>query len=590
MKQCTFTEILHPDFLRNLAGERSLERGKNYFRQGKVRSLAQYGDEISAEVWGQYQYTVRLWLHKGQLDYQCSCPVGRDGAFCKHAVATAFAWIDGQPKVGEVRKDTGGRNTPMERLKAYLQGRSHDDLVEIILQQAMADASWRDRLCMKSAAVEDAPDIRQFRTALVRAIEIDEDPYDDYGYGSGAGYGYGPGAGYGDGINSALNGVADLLERGHGGLVLDLLADVPDLMENNFERLGDCEDDLSRVVDRIERLHYQACAIAPPDFEELAEWLFYTEWKSEYGFFSGAVKTYADLLGKAGQAAYDGLIEKHLERKKSGYWESQLLRMRECLIEATGSVEDLAAAISQDLSQPSRYELLVDLYRKDGQIDRALEWGTAALEKFGESPRAWMEGLVAFVIEVHRDRYQWEEAIAVAWNEFHRCPQLESYQQLLSLGKPLQAVEPWRDRAIAYLHDLASGKERTLGHGYWPANGAALLVDVFLWEGEDEQAWDMATRYRLAKDSSLWTDLAKIRARTHPQDVIDLYRPQVETEIQGKSEKHYKKAVKLLKKIRPLMGRLGQSADFQNWVGQLSETHKRKRNFIKLLKQQKWIA
>ncbi|MEM6503346.1 MAG: hypothetical protein AAF685_16110 [Cyanobacteria bacterium P01_C01_bin.89] len=48
MKQCTFTEILHPDFLRNLAGERSLERGKNYFRQGKVRSLAQYGDAISA--------------------------------------------------------------------------------------------------------------------------------------------------------------------------------------------------------------------------------------------------------------------------------------------------------------------------------------------------------------------------------------------------------------------------------------------------------------------------------------------------------------------------------------------------------------
>ena len=136
-----------------------------YFQRGKVRSLAQYGNEISATVQGQYKYTVQLRLQDGALDYRCTCPVGMDGAFCKHGVATALAWIDeppveGKGNLGETRRHRG---PSMEELRRHLLGLSQDALVEMILEQAMGDARWRDRLLMQVVASQPVPDVRELR-------------------------------------------------------------------------------------------------------------------------------------------------------------------------------------------------------------------------------------------------------------------------------------------------------------------------------------------------------------------------------------------------------------------------------------------
>jgi hypothetical protein len=30
----------------------------------------------------------------GELEYECNCPVGDEGTFCKHAVAVALSWLE----------------------------------------------------------------------------------------------------------------------------------------------------------------------------------------------------------------------------------------------------------------------------------------------------------------------------------------------------------------------------------------------------------------------------------------------------------------------------------------------------------------
>jgi uncharacterized Zn finger protein len=45
----------------------------------------------------------------------------------------------------------------------------------------------------------------------------------------------------------------------------------------------------------------------------------------------------------------------------------------------------------------------------------------------------------------------------------------------------------------------------------------------------------------------------------------------------------YEEAVKLLQKIRELMGRLDRVTEFEDYLGALCVEYKRKRNFIKLL-------
>ncbi len=79
--------------LRALAGY-GYDRGDRYWQQGRVLSCVQQGDGIAGVVAGKNDYTVRLFTHGSRLISQCSCPVGDDGAFCKHAVALALHYLE----------------------------------------------------------------------------------------------------------------------------------------------------------------------------------------------------------------------------------------------------------------------------------------------------------------------------------------------------------------------------------------------------------------------------------------------------------------------------------------------------------------
>ena len=73
--------------LRRIAGPRSFERGEDYFANGQVGSLVDNEGTITAKVRGTQPYRVKLWVEGSELEYSCTCPVGNDGAFCKHCVA-----------------------------------------------------------------------------------------------------------------------------------------------------------------------------------------------------------------------------------------------------------------------------------------------------------------------------------------------------------------------------------------------------------------------------------------------------------------------------------------------------------------------
>lgn len=94
-----FPEIITAQNLCALAGSRSYSRGDEYFVTGRVGPLTEKNGVISAQVRGSRMYNV--WLKAASagvgkfcLDHTCTCPVGRDGDFCKHCVAVGLAWID----------------------------------------------------------------------------------------------------------------------------------------------------------------------------------------------------------------------------------------------------------------------------------------------------------------------------------------------------------------------------------------------------------------------------------------------------------------------------------------------------------------
>ncbi len=69
-----------------------LRRGEEYFRQGKVNSLAEKNESYTAYVVGARGYSVYIGIHGEKITrMSCSCPFAGGGNKCKHMAAVFFA-------------------------------------------------------------------------------------------------------------------------------------------------------------------------------------------------------------------------------------------------------------------------------------------------------------------------------------------------------------------------------------------------------------------------------------------------------------------------------------------------------------------
>lgn len=114
--------ILHQETIRRLSGDGAFDRGKKYFDEGRVTNVERKEGSVHAKVRGTEEspYAVRIWMKDESLAYACSCPMGQDQAFCKHAVAVALASVAGLTDVVAARRETpqADRDPPLPLAKA----------------------------------------------------------------------------------------------------------------------------------------------------------------------------------------------------------------------------------------------------------------------------------------------------------------------------------------------------------------------------------------------------------------------------------------------------------------------------------------
>ena len=120
-------EVLTLRAIEKLADTGTLSRGTAYFHDGAVGLLDADEYEVRASVQGTQRYRVRLAAGSdGELEYDCDCPVGDDGVFCKHAVAVALSWLENageevfEASEEESAKPRKKRKTRDEQIREYL--------------------------------------------------------------------------------------------------------------------------------------------------------------------------------------------------------------------------------------------------------------------------------------------------------------------------------------------------------------------------------------------------------------------------------------------------------------------------------------
>lgn len=135
--------VLDDDMIRAHAGETYYARGLAYKRQGAVVELSADATAADATVAGTRRYHVHVELTGDGLDAECTCPLGAEDEFCKHAVATSLAWLEAVGEGGTTAADMPGLRRPKPDLAAFLAGQPTEWLVQWLLRVADADPALR---------------------------------------------------------------------------------------------------------------------------------------------------------------------------------------------------------------------------------------------------------------------------------------------------------------------------------------------------------------------------------------------------------------------------------------------------------------
>ena len=591
-------DLLNRPLLRQLAGDTYFERGERYFADGHVRQLHAAADRVGARVVGTSTYRVKLWRSRSELQWSCTCPLGREAVFCKHAVAVGLAWLaaadmqEGKPAAGGARREQELRRESVER---YLAGVDRERLVALVLEATDFDDILRRRLLLESIGVvriggkrakasSRTPDLAAYRQLLKEAIEpgdhVDYEALPDYAQG----------------VKEAIGPLGDLLDMKLAGPVVELAEFALVELDKACELLDGGDGSLNRVYDHLQQLHLEACRAARLDPAELAGRLLEYELEGGLGVFNNAVKTYGDVLGKKGVAAWRALLTRQwaeltdLPASKTAHGGTlppidhrrfQLQTLMENLAESEGDVDTLLAIKQRDLSSPQDFLSLAELCRSAGRDEEALAWAQRGLREFAVS--LYTGGLRDFVVVELQRHGRHEEAVAMVWEDFCRFGNLEHFRQLKRTAEAVPGGwEPWRKKAFAHLREhIKQGKRTAKKKGWNHAPDHSALVEILLDEGNVDEAWEEARGGGC--HGRLWMQLAAAREKQHPADALHVYQERLTPTIAKGGQSAYREAVDLLKRVRKLFGRLERKADFAVYCGEVRQTHRQKRSLLRLL-------
>ena len=88
-------------------------------------------DSVTATVAGSVPYQVRIEHGRHGLEHGCTCPVGAEGGFCKHSVATTLAVsIAEDDASGEDESGDDPDDTDAHDLRAWLTTLDKHELID----------------------------------------------------------------------------------------------------------------------------------------------------------------------------------------------------------------------------------------------------------------------------------------------------------------------------------------------------------------------------------------------------------------------------------------------------------------------------
>ena len=587
----TLRKLLTAEAIAKLVDDNTLLRGATYFERGLVTLVDVLPSEVVGEVLGTDSYDVRLYVRgDGMLGHECNCPVGHDGLFCKHCVATATAWWKRGDQVSDESTGhdqvLGEGNTPRRKARphtqaevihAFLQTKDAHELRDLLMDASQQSKPLRDKLLMM-ARTSGGADLASLKDAVRHATRA-------------SGFmGAHESARYARQLEDLAEMLSARIADGDKGLV-----EVIELAINKAEKallhIDDSNGHVMPAILGLQKVHLKACLSLRPDPLKLAFRLFAYQQEGEWDVFHAVLPQYLDALGTVGLRRYEQFLRERWEplpaltAKDAGApWDTKRYRVEaamEAFARTIGQVDFVAHVLKRNLSSPMRYLMLAQLYLEYEMPEEALACAMEGLTAFKHEHRT--KELAEVAIELQLKAGDKDAAQAVAWAQFAARPSAASFYELMAVGKRIGRKRELEKQALWKFEELMraaeAAPERT---DIWRPGPRSELLAIAIREGCSDRAWELYTGGPTAVQ--LWQPLAELRAKTHPHDALALYRKLLPMRVQeGVPKARYDAAFEIVKAIRDVYAGIDQLNKFQEQLAAWKVAWGNKKNFMKLL-------
>ncbi|MFJ8542063.1 SWIM zinc finger domain-containing protein [Streptomyces sp. NPDC093586] len=545
------------DDLRALAGARSFERGLGYL--DAVSGLEVGEGSVTAVVHGTEAYEVELTLggDDGPSGW-CDCPYGQEGNFCKHCVAVGLTVLR---RAKTIPRQQDAARARASGLEAWLTALSRDELLALVREQIAESRPLRRRLELRAAAARS--DLGTVRDRILTLI--DPRPFARYGYVE-----YADAPAYAQQVAEAADALRTLTADGRAAQAVGPAEEALRVLGETYEEIDDSDGVVGEAAAAVAEAHLEACRVARPDPERLAEWLARMVLDDSNDVTDLDPLDYADVLGQSGLARMRQTAAEALRRRPSD-WTARYLMER--LVKAEGDVDALVALHAQDLDPSGATHLCIaEELESAGRADEALAWAERGLREC--AAQTHIDGrLVDHVCARYAKAGRADDVVAVRRDRFRVERSLDAYRQLRGAARSAACWEAERVAALAALREDARPDR---GGRY----GGPVLIDVLLDDGDLDAAWREAVG---RADDRQWERLADLSRETRPAEALAVYRRLVDRSKEPTGDRAYERVARLLLAARDCHRALGTEDAFAVYLAGLRTELNRRRKLMSIL-------
>ncbi len=464
------------------------------------------------------------------------------------------------------------------RIEAYLQGLDLAALRKLVLEASWRDDALREKLLM-AATLAESTGLSALRQVVRQATRTN-------GFVE-----YREAGGYANRLEDLAELLSQRIEDGQPELI-GVIEETIALAEEALQHIDDSGGEVMPAILGLRKLHLAACNTLRPDPVALAGRLYGFQMHGDWDTFHEVLPDYAEALGEEGLAAYRQQVERDWKALPTlgpehyhGEWSTPRFRVESAMKGIACHTDDFELQVAiqaKNLSSPSCFLTLVRMFRDQGRKDEALRWAEQGIAAF---PHERHDDLLSLAIELQLALGRHAEAERLAWQRFERAPGCEPFFKLLDVAAHIDREAVLRQRALDLLWQKVAEDESSDGvaqRSWWEKPRRGDIVSIFLREGDVEAMWDA---FRGGKvDVGLWERVADVRAQTHHEEAITLYKRLLPHRVDGGSRgSDYGGAFAIVKKIRALRVAHKQLGMFGDELAEVRLEWKRKRNFMKLL-------